>query len=456
MRSLAFKWTLTLLLTSLIGVAVAGFFASNTARIEYDRLRIDQARAWFIENVTAFYTRNKTWNGLTEWLRYDQDETVPPSAARPPLQFALLDDDGVVVLEHGPFRFGDLIDADVIRQGVSLTINGRHVGTVMLVQPPELDRFERGYMENTNRALIIGAVGAGTTALIVGLLLSRQFLRPLSDLSRAISAMHTGDLNQRVQIRSRDELGMLAQTFNEMSANLSRANQLRQQMTADIAHDLRTPLTVIGGYLEALQEGTLKPTPERFRVMREEVTLLHRLVEDLRTLSLADAGELKLMRAAFAPRELFARVAESFGASAQAAGVSIHSEIEDTVPDIWGDGERLVQVLGNLVSNALRHTPSGGTITLGACGGTDGVMLSVTDTGAGISSDDLPRIFDRFYRGDVSRQGNTGESGLGLAIVKSIVEAHGGTVRAESRLGEGTRMLLTVPAFIPRGASVSL
>ncbi len=257
--------------------------------------------------------------------------------------------------------------------------------------------------------------------------------------------MHAGDLDQRVEIRANDELGALAQTFNEMSANLSRAHQLRKQMTADIAHDLRTPLTVIAGYLEAMRDGTLKPTPERFRVMSEEVNLLQRLVEDLRTLSLADAGELKLIRADLAPRELIERVANAFRESAAAAGVRLNVEISDPLPDLWIDSERMVQVLGNLVTNALRHTPQGGAVTLRAQVAPEGVRLEVQDTGSGIAPAELPKIFDRFYRGDDSRQSDGGESGLGLAIARSIVEAHSGTIAAASSLGAGTTMTITLP-----------
>jgi signal transduction histidine kinase len=447
LRSLVFKWTLTLFLTSLIGVALVGVFAFRTTITEYDRLRSDQARALFIEDMTTYYQSNDGWQGLDDALRERFMAPPVPGMFRPPQQFALVDADGIVVAGFGPYLIGDLIPEDVIAaDGTPIVIDGVRVGSALLAEPsPELDPRERSYVDATNRALLIGGVGAGLTALVIGLLLSRQFLRPLSDLKRAITAMHSGDLDQRVPIRTRDELGLLAQTFNDMSANLSRANYLRKQMTADIAHDLRTPLTVIGGYLEALRDGTLKPTPERFRVMSEEVSLLQRLVEDLRTLSLADAGELKLMRTAHAPRDLLERAAAPFRESAEAAGVRLTVECSADLPDLWIDGERMTQVLGNLLTNALRHTPSGGSITLAAGALGTALELTVSDTGSGITPDDLPRVFDRFYRADTARQTDSGESGLGLAIARSIVEAHGGTVRAESTLGQGTLMIISLP-----------
>lgn len=445
-RSLAFKWTMTLLLTSLIGVVLVGVFAYRTTSTAYDQLRADQAQALFIQNITTYYQTNQTWAGLEAWLRADADPTVPRDGFRFPDQYALVDLNNVVVLGHGPFHVGDVVDAYKLAEGSPLLIDGLRVGTVLEAQPPpDLDPRERQYIDATTQALLIGAVGAGAMALVVGLLLSRQFLRPLSELTRAITAMHSGDLDQRVEIRTRDELGILARTFNEMSSNLYRANQLRKQMTADIAHDLRTPLTVIGGYIEALRDGTLKPTPARFQAMSEEVNLLKRLVEDLRTLSLADAGELRLMCATLTPRELLERVAESFQPVAASAEVQLQVTVSAGVPNIWIDSERMVQVLGNLVTNALRHTPEGGSVILTAAQQAEKVALTVTDTGSGIAPDDLPRVFDRFYRADPSRTSDSDESGLGLAIARSIVEAHKGTITAESTLGKGTTMTILLP-----------
>jgi two-component system, OmpR family, sensor histidine kinase BaeS len=452
-RSLAFKWTATLLLTSLIGIILVGVFAYRTTVTEYDRLRSDQAKASFIETVTAYYQTYGSWDGLEAWMYDEPDRNARPGEFKPPQQFALADTDGCVVVGHGPFRTGDTLPQTLLTDGTPLEIDGERVGTILLAQPPpELDPREQRYVTGTNQALLIGAVGASATALLVGLVLSRQFLYPLSELTKAITAMRAGDLEQRVQIRTRDELGTLAQTFNEMSANLSRANQLRKQMTADIAHDLRTPLTVIGGYLEAMRDGTLKPTPERFRIMSEEVNLLQRLVEDLRTLSLADANELKLMRSNTAPRELLDRVAKAFNETAVGKGITLSVKTDEPLPEVWIDSERMAQVLGNLLTNAIRHTPEGGTVTLRAQAITNGVQLQVQDTGSGIAPADLVKVFDRFYRGDPSRQSESGESGLGLAIARSIVEAHNGTISAESTLGAGTTMTIYLPLRNPKGS----
>jgi signal transduction histidine kinase len=230
-----------------------------------------------------------------------------------------------------------------------------------------------------------------------------------------------------------------------MSADLAHANQLRRQMTADIAHDLRTPLTVISGYLESLRDQVLKPTPERFATLYDETQILQRLVEDLHTLSLADAGELPLQRRPIEPLQILAHVAETYGHAAEQAGVSLVTRATGPLPDVNVDYERISRALGNLVSNALRYTPAGGSICLSAGVAAGELMLSVEDTGSGIAAEHLPNIFERFYRADASRQQQTGGSGLGLAIVRSIIEAHGGTISVASQLSKGTTFTVGLP-----------
>jgi signal transduction histidine kinase len=249
--------------------------------------------------------------------------------------------------------------------------------------------------------------------------------------------MAQGQLEQQVTVRSRDELGELAQAFNQMSADLTRANRSRKQMTADIAHDLRNPLTVLSGYLESLQDGKPKPTPERFATMQAEVTHLQHLVEDLRTLSLADAGELKLHLEPTSIPELLERVAQAYRHQAEQQQINLKLEIEPDLPEVNLDPARREQVLGNLVSNALRYTAAEGEIRLEAKQLNGSLSVSGSDNGSGIPAEILPHIFERSYRGDESRSGS--ESGLGLAIAKSIVELHGGKIVAQSAgLGHGS------------------
>jgi len=248
-----------------------------------------------------------------------------------------------------------------------------------------------------------------------------------------------------VPVRSEDELGQLAQAFNRMSAELARSRDLRRQMTADIAHELRTPLSVILGQIDALDEGVVPPSPAAFEILRDETSRLGRLVEDLRTLSRADAGELPLERWPVPPARLLEQALASHRPLALDKGVALELEVQPALPDLEVDPDRMAQVLGNLLSNALRHTPQGGTITLGA--GRDGaaVQLRVQDTGPGIDPQDLSHLFERFYRADRSRVRETGGSGLGLAIAKAIVELHGGQIWAESAPPRGTAVFVRMP-----------
>lgn len=453
-RSLALKWVLTLLLTSLIGVVLVGVFASRTARQGYDQLRLEEAEVSFTESVVDYYQMSGSWDGVEEALFGPvvmPAHFPPPDVLEMPRLFALVDEQGRVVVPFGPFQVGDTLPDELVSASTSVEVDGRVVGRVLTIEPsPGLAPREQRYIDSLMLAVWGGAVGAVVAAVLVGVLLSRQFLNPLNDLTTAITAMRGGDLSQRVTVQTLDELGTLAEAFNQLSADISRSNRLRKQMTADIAHDLRTPLMVLAGYLEALHDGTLQSTPARFEAMQAEVTLLRRLIDDLRVLSLADAGELPLHRQPIHPADLLAATQKSFEPMAAETGIQITCESELTLPRISVDHERMGQVLGNLMTNALRYTPPNGKVHLFAQHHQSGVRLTISDNGSGIAPDDLPNIFERLYRADESRTYSQTESGLGLAIAKAIIEAHGGQITAESTLGEGTRIMITLKALMPR------
>ena len=281
--------------------------------------------------------------------------------------------------------------------------------------------------------------------MLLGVLLARAIARPVRELTAATRAVAEGKLGRQVAVRSKDELGELAQSFNQMSADLARANKLRRQMTADIAHDLRTPLSIILGYTEALNDGKLPGTPEMYAAMHGEAQHLQRLIDDLRTLSLADAGELPLTRVQIAPQTLLERIASAYRVQAEQRKIVLQVIAAPDLPPLDVDPDRMAQVFKNLIDNALRHTPPGGQITLAAEQDDRAVHLFVRDTGAGIAPEDLPYVFERFYRGDEARQQEDGASGLGLAIARSLVEAHGGSIAVESVLGQGTRFTIAIP-----------
>ena len=231
-----------------------------------------------------------------------------------------------------------------------------------------------------------------------------------------------------------------------MSADLARSRDLRRQMTADIAHELRTPLTVVLGHTEALSDGELPPDPETFDIIYDETKRLNRLVEDLRTLSLSDAGELQLNFELISPHELIQRSALARKQEAHAKQIQLQIDAAQDLPEIKVDPDRMTQVLVNLLDNALRYTPGGGLISLSTQAFADRVKISVKDTGPGIPEEDLEHLFERFYRGDKSRQRESGGSGLGLAIAKSLVEIQGGQIEATSILGEGATFIIDLPA----------
>jgi signal transduction histidine kinase len=357
-----------------------------------------------------------------------------------------VDQNGLIVISPNPLQRGQRVSPGELERGLPITLDGVTIGTVLTIGPPGRDPAEDRYLARTDQALAVAALGAVLVALALGLLLARLITRPLRDLTSATRAIAAGELRQEVPVRSRDELGVLAQQFNQMSADLHRATELRRRLTADIAHDLRTPLAVLSGYLEAMRDEALRPTPARFSAMYDETRILLRLVEDLHTLSLADADELVLKRQPVHPQELLGRVAQTYADAAAQAGVELSLEPDQGAPTLLADAEQLARAIGNLVSNALRYTPPGGKVTLEAARARGGAMLVVCDTGEGIAAEHLPNIFERFYRVDDSRSQATGGSGLGLAIVRSIVTAHGGSVAVSSAPGQGTRFAITLPA----------
>jgi signal transduction histidine kinase len=368
--------------------------------------------------------------------------------------YALADREGRVIVAGSGHGVGDRLSPNARAQSIPITVEGQMVGLLVLGRNVAGMMTAAGvdFLARVNRSLLLAALGAGTLALILGGALARTLTHPLREITAAARQVARGQLDQQVPVRSRDELGELAVAFNQMSADLARARDQRRQMTADIAHDLRTPLSVVLGHLEALRDGVLPPAPETLSLVHDEALRLNRLVEDLRTLSLAEAGELTLARRRIAPGMLIERAAAALLPRAQQRGIALHTHIETGLAEIDVDADRMAQVLGNLLDNALRHTPTGGCVTLtGGSGPTQGtILLSVRDSGPGITPEDLPRIFDRFYRADKARARSAAQdahrSGLGLAIARSIVEGHGGRIWAESPPGAGAQFFIQIPS----------
>jgi len=280
-------------------------------------------------------------------------------------------------------------------------------------------------------------------ALVLATTLARGIRRlvvPLGDLIDAAESVEAGDYAVRVRARGPRELRSLAGAFNSMSARLERSEEQRRRLLADVTHELRTPLTVVQGNLEALLDGVYPADAEHLAPILDETRVLSRLVDDLRTLSLAEAGALALHREPTDVASLVADTAASFRTQADGAGIALVTEIDGGSPQVDVDPVRMREVLSNLLSNALRYTPRGGSVRLGVSPADGQLRISVRDSGPGISAEALPHVFDRFYKSEESRG-----AGLGLAIAKSLVVAHGGEITAASEPGQGTEMRFTIP-----------
>lgn len=447
-RSLTFKLSAAFLGVSLGAIALVALLSWYAATNEFTRFVGEQAQNDFVVFVTQYYTRNGSLNGLDTAIRARVDPS-PNDANEPPrfFPFGLATPNGTVINPSEGYRLNERVPDTTLASGTNIIQDGRVIAVVLPRPAPfPRNRAQEDFVRRTLNTLLLSAGGAALLAILLGVVLARTITRPVQDLTRAAQRMAKGELGQSVRVQSNDEVGDLASAFNQMSADLKRADEGRRQMTADIAHELRNPLTVIGGYLDAMRMGDLLPTPGRLDAVYDEIQHLEHIVEDLRTLSLADAGALVLNRQTLAPRELLRRVADRFAPQAAQKKISLVVEADASLPALWVDEARITQVLDNLVSNALYHTRAEGQITLAAEVNNGAPMILVRDTGEGIAPQDLPRVFERFYRGDRARSKDEGSSGLGLAIAKALVQAHGGKIMLESRVGQGTTFSILLPS----------
>jgi signal transduction histidine kinase len=283
----------------------------------------------------------------------------------------------------------------------------------------------------------------------VGGLLVRSIVRPVQALTAAAGAVAAGDLDVRAEVAGQDEIGRLGGAFNTMAESLQRAQAARRQQTADIAHELRNPLAVLQGTLEAVVDGVYPPTTENLEPALDQVRTLNRLVEDLRLLALVDAGELPLARQPLDPLPLLRRVAEAYRVPMQEKGLIFEVALPESLPPVSADADRLTQVVGNVLGNAVKYVPEGGRVLLRAGEEEGGVVVEVVDDGPGLRPEEYEHLFERFWRGEPSRSRATGGSGLGLAIARWVVEAHGGRIWGEPSPGGGLTIAFWLPG-VPR------
>ena len=454
MRSLAFKLTLAFLLVGVVGAVLVAFMVRAQTQRQFSQLVMDQNQQVLVDSLTEFYAANGSWQGVESVFRPKLVNFQPAQNPNESFEerrsiFALADKDGKIVFGKGPGANDEFIASADLKKGVPIQVDGQTVGTLIFL--PSFNRWDRGtpegnFLFEVSSASLHSALIASVLALVLGGILAYTMTRSIRELTTATTVLAQGKLGHQVKVRSRDEIGALAHSFNKMSSDLQRANQLRRQMTADIAHDLRTPLSVILGYTEALSDGKIEGSEEIYAIVHSEAQHLSHLIDDLKILALADAGELPLNFQAVSPANLLRRITEAYRIQAEQKGIHLKVETAPDLPEVNIDHERMAQVLGNLLSNAFRYTPAGGTICLTATEVGDKVRLAVADTGKGISAEDLPFVFGRSFRGDKARQQENGESGLGLAIAKSLVEAQGGDISVASQPGKGSTFWIDLPA----------
>ncbi|MDA0565321.1 HAMP domain-containing histidine kinase [Streptomonospora sp. S1-112] len=285
--------------------------------------------------------------------------------------------------------------------------------------------------------------------VVVSVAVSMRLIRPVHALTDAVQRMRVGDASARVAVRDAGEIGRLGAAFNEMSEHLQRLEEQRKAMVSDVSHELRSPLSNLRGWLEAAQDGLTELDPQLMAMLVEETRLLQRIIDDLRDLALADAGKLRLSPERVEAADLVAQAAASHRLAAESAGLRLTIDAEEGVV-LYADRTRVLQAVGNLLGNALRHTPAPGEITVRARGEGDEAVIEVADTGVGIAADDLPHVFSRFWRAEKSRNRKTGGSGLGLAIVRNLTELHGGRATVTSTPGKGSTFTLRLPLTGPR------
>jgi signal transduction histidine kinase len=443
LHSLRFRLVLALVL---VVVAVVGGMALLSSQLTmrtfhgYEDQRGVMRDMRFQRFLSAHYLQHRTWAAVQPEIERIGQITGGRVILADPEGQIVADSDGELV-GQGVVRGWEMPPLPVFHRGVPVGF--------LYISPPDEPTLGQ-FLVSVNRTLLLVAAGAGLGAVLLVLGLSRRILAPVKELTEAAQGMAAGDLSQRVDISSADEIGDLARAFNAMADGLARLEDLRRQLVTDVAHELRTPLTNIRGYLEALRDGIVEPETCVIDSLYEEAMLLSHLIDDLQDLSLAEGGQLRLARQPVALTHVVSGAVEALRARAEAERVALQVDLPDDLPLVDADPRRIGQVLRSLLDNGLAHTPPGGEIGVVARVEDRWVAVSVRDTGAGISVEDLPYVFERFYRTDKSRSRATGGAGLGLAIAKQLVEAHGGRIEVESRIGQGAQFTFTLPVVESR------
>lgn len=450
MNRLWVRLSLAFLLVAWIAVGAVALVVRSTIESSFRHYVNQRDNATFESTVTerleAHYAATGSWAGAEALLpgpRQGQGEGQGQgrgagggvgSGGR---QVMIADAAGVVQAATDPALVGTTLDAAARENAVALNVDGQRVGWLAQQTPgaQALGEAEQRFLDDTTERLVITAIAATLVAVLAGALLAWQFTRPLRALTAAAHDLAAGAFGRQVNASGTAETTDLARAFNAMSRDLAAGEALRQRMATDIAHELRTPVSVLRGHLEAMLDGVFPLDGEHLAVAYDRTIHLSRLVDDLRLLTRAEAGKLSLERVAVPADELARRAVQSFEPLALDANITLEHDFEPGLPDVRADVDRMQQVLGNLLTNALRHTPPEGRITVRAARQGDRVRFVVSNTGQGLSPEQAAQVFRPFWRAEDARARDTGGSGLGLAIAQQLVALHGGRIWVESAPG---------------------
>ncbi|MGQ9928431.1 MAG: sensor histidine kinase [Chloroflexaceae bacterium] len=455
MNRLWLQLTLGFTLVALVSIVTVAALANARARNTF-RGYLAQSQALasgLVERLAEHYATYGSWEGVEALLERGPGVAQRPGrgVGGPPWSgLALIDAEGRVVADPGGSAARLALSARELAEAIPIMVNGQVAGYLVARTPgtAPLPPAAQRFLDSLNSAFWTAGALAGGLGLVLSLLMAWGLAAPLRRLAVGARRIAAGQFNERVLVAGPAEVRTVATAFNDMAAALAAGEAERRQMVADIAHELRTPLTVIQGNLRAMLDEVYPLTRDEVARIYEASLGLSRLVDDLRMLSLAETGRLDLHVQAVAVGPLLAREAALFADLAAGQGVHLQVETPGNLPEALADPERLTQVLHNLLSNALRHTPAGGQITLRAqtaAGANGALRLEVEDTGAGIAPEDLPHVFERFYRADRGRTREQGGSGLGLTIAQELVRLQGGVMGVQSAPGQGARFWFTLP-----------
>jgi signal transduction histidine kinase len=459
MNRLWVRLTFAFVVVAMIGIGLASLLANLAIDNEF-RSFVGQTEATLqnsdlVTKLTNYYEEQHSWINVGSILTPTQPHGgpdaqasgPPPDRFGPPLSLIVADSTGTIVFDSGRRRVNDALSQGERAAATALQQQDQTVGYLVFTPGPvmTLRPTEQFFIDQVRQNLLLAALIASAIGAALGLLLSRTLTRPLDRLASAARAIAAKDLTQRVEPAGTIEVANVAHAFNDMAASLQKSEELRRNLVADVAHELRTPLSVMQGTLTAQLDGVFPLDLSETAKLYDETRLLSRLVDDLRELAQVEAGQLPLNLGAIDLKRVIASTVGAFEGVASEKQIALHAEAADRLPLVQADSERVAQVLRVLISNALRHTPAHGTITIAAIFMTDQVEVSVRDTGDGIAAAERPYVFERFWRGDKSRARESGGSGLGLAIAKQLIEAQGGSIGVESTIGQGSRFWFKLP-----------